>query len=100
MVTGAGGESSGKDRAGLDSRALVVHDGANKDHAEQEDDEEEFDPVAEAVAGPKKWLAMGKFYSGQPFNEKILFAEMSKAWGFEGDIGEQGAGGEQVGARV
>jgi hypothetical protein len=45
------------------------------------DQEEEIYPDADGEGSARKWLAIACYYSGAPYNVKVLFSEMSNAWG-------------------
>ncbi|TVT97101.1 hypothetical protein EJB05_57672, partial [Eragrostis curvula] len=64
-------------------RRMVLHQSAVHD-VEMEDEEVcdfEFDPGEEGMDMKNRWLAVGRFYSGQRYYTKALFDEMADAWG-------------------
>lgn len=77
--SGGGGDAS----SGLSvnqERGLVLHGGAED---LQSEDEVEFDLEEEDEDGYAQptWLAVARYYSGRPVRARIMFAELSNAWG-------------------
>lgn len=61
-------------------RGLVLHGGRHDGHEDGE--EEEFDFGEEEEDGAEdRWLAIARFYSGRAVKAKVMFSELSNAWG-------------------
>jgi len=72
---------------GDENRQLVLHGGTADGEVQEDelpDDAFDFDPDEEEEAGGQpRYLAVARYYSGQNYNPRGLFEEMSKAWGMK-----------------
>ncbi|TVU03343.1 hypothetical protein EJB05_51105, partial [Eragrostis curvula] len=62
---------------------MVVH-GGDEIPTDMDDDDIcdfEFDPEENGQASSQRWLAVGRFYSGQDFYVRALFNDMADKWG-------------------
>ncbi|KAF8685867.1 hypothetical protein HU200_043779 [Digitaria exilis] len=73
-------DSSASPLANLDRR-LVVHATAGEDASGEEDEEFAFDVEGEMEATVKRWMAVARFYSSRNFKARVMFDELSNAWG-------------------
>ncbi|KAF8692514.1 hypothetical protein HU200_039614 [Digitaria exilis] len=73
-------DSSASPLANLDRR-LVVHATAGEDASGEEDEEFAFDVEGEMEATVKRWMAVARLYSSRNFKARVMFDELSNAWG-------------------
>lgn len=78
---GAQHGGSARGQQGTPSSALVVYGEQSAGGEEDLDDIIDVDLEETEIEMKAKWLVIARYYSGQRFNVKGLFAEMSTAWG-------------------
>lgn len=82
-TVGAGAAAGGGGMSDLSEnleRGFVIHGGGVEDQADGEEEEFDFGEEAEEDT-VVQWLAIARFYSSRAVKAKVMFLELSNAWG-------------------